>query len=239
MDFEARRTLLREYCAECERRNKHTLVHQIVEIGEYDEGILKKYLQKVRNCESECDFVIIILIRILFLLSRKVSTQIENGNTYFHDVTEMITSCLRDFPFWPPKYCDLKSKHSLDDLVFWSENHLFMTLGSAYLFFQFQSEVGQCGNDWMEVIECQLLDRYLDIHCSAVFAGGAYEVNSHVYLPYSISALLNLYDFAKDERVREKAGLIIDRIVYQLMLGTDPLLGVATFTGKLLTGGSK
>jgi hypothetical protein len=47
-----------------------------------------------------------------------------------------------------------------------------------------------------------------------------YEVNSSVYLPYTLAALFNLYDFAVDTEIKSWALQIIDRIVYHVSLCT-------------------
>jgi hypothetical protein len=70
-----------------------------------------------------------------------------------------------------------------------------------------------------KTLETKLLKIYLRAHCLKEF-NGVYEVNSSVYLPYTLSGLLNLYDFALDEEIRDMAGKIIDRVVHHVMLCT-------------------
>lgn len=240
-DYEIHRQLLKEHCKHHETKNKHTFIFQFFENRIFLQEIFNNYIQKIGKCESDCDFVIIILIRLLYLLGSDKPSFVKSEESRIEEVSKQelmdrICNCLAQFPFWPPKYNTDSAAHqsNLNDLVFWSENHLFMTLGSAYLLYQFQAERSQRGDEWHQEIECRLLEKYLDVHCDPLFPGGTYEVNSHVYLPYSLSALLNLYDFAKDDSVRLRAEKIIDRISYQLMLGTDPALGIATFTGKFV-----
>lgn len=80
-------------------------------------------------------------------------------------------------------------------------------------------------------LESRLLFRYLSAHCSSLFHG-LYEVNSHVYLPYSISALLNLYDFAVDTNIKQFAHQMIDMAVHQVLLCTTPTNSVF-YAGEL------
>lgn len=144
-----------------------------------------------------------------------------------------ILDTLKQFPFWP----SAENYRSMKDMVFWSENHLFMTLGSAYLYYQYQSHF--CGDSsgltsQDKIQQCRiesLLIIYLRAH---EHFSGIYEAGSHIYLPYSIAALLNLSDFAISPEISMMAENIVNRIVYYLMLGTDPWKGVANLTGKFL-----
>lgn len=52
-------------------------------------------------------------------------------------------------------------------------------------------------------------------HC---FLEGVYEVLSHVYLPYTMAALFNLYDLSCDPEIRQLAKNLIDIIVHQILL---------------------
>jgi hypothetical protein len=95
-------------------------------------------------------------------------------------------------------------------------------------------ESGDKSFKFEENAECKYLLQYLDVHLHALFGKGVYEVLSHVYLPLTLSALLNLYDFAENETLKKKAEELVDRIVYLVMLCSDPLSGIATFTGTCL-----
>lgn len=66
-------------------------------------------------------------------------------------------------------------------------------------------------------LEDRLLRSFLKAHVSFK---GIYEVLSHVYLPYTLSALFNLIDFSEDEEISTLAAVLADIIVEQLMLCT-------------------
>lgn len=68
-----------------------------------------------------------------------------------------------------------------------------------------------------EDLEEALLHSYLHAH---IRFDAIFEVNSHVYLPYSISALMNLYDFSSDQAIKSMARKVIDIIVKQVLLCT-------------------
>jgi hypothetical protein len=158
-----------------------------------------------------------------------------------------ILKTLASFPFWPT----MENAGTMNSIVFWSENHLFMTLGSAYLYHQYldhfleDADKGDEGSStavgrepskqdkeyhYKRRIEALLLI-YLRAH---EHFSGVYEVGSHVYLPYSLAGLLNLYDFAIDPEISKMAENIIHRLVFHLMLGTDPWKGIANLTGTCL-----
>lgn len=63
--------------------------------------------------------------------------------------------------------------------------------------------------------EEHLLLVYLCAHCTFK---GMYEVNSCVYLPYSMSSLLNLLEFSKVQIIRDKALFLLDKILASVLL---------------------
>jgi hypothetical protein len=78
---------------------------------------------------------------------------------------------------------------------------------------------------WQE----KLLRSYLQ---SKLSQGGVYECLSHVYLPYTLSALLNLVDFSDCEKIRSQARQLADLIVRQLLLVTTVGNGICTFSAS-------
>lgn len=205
------------HSAVAEDRGKHSLVLQAVK-GTILQEPLDGALNRVDKRQGESDFQIIALVRILYLGDDTIPE--------IYNTKVRIVSSLDKFPFWPtgdPKQA------CMDKIIFWSENHLIMTLGSCYLFRQYQlnpdaknsNEATKNGilQELNSKLESKLLKVYLRAHCLEVFHG-VYEVNSTVYLPYSLSGLLNLYDFALDEEVKSLAKQIIDRIVYHVLLCT-------------------
>ena len=76
--------------------------------------------------------------------------------------------------------------------------------------------------------EEHLLLVYLQAHVSF---GGMYEVMSHVYIPYTVSALLNLIDFSSNALIVEAARTVCNNVVKLLLLGTTDA-GVANLTAN-------
>ena len=183
-----------------------------------------------------------------------IITNIDEQHPEIDALCDDIVEALRIFPFWPST--DKGMNSNMDDLVFWSENHLFMTLGSAFLFYQYMRlicppnlEESNFGTgegvdarhtrlrgviDRTEDNDCKAFNRYrellivyLKIHTTM---NGFFEVNSPVYIPYSIAALWNLYDFSYDEEVRNAAKCVVDRMISQVMFTTDPLTGIVNLS---------
>ena len=164
---------------------------------------------------------------------------------------------LADFPFWPAAGRQQTSVFP-PQMVFWSENHSLMLLSSKYLFEQWRmqqksklsasSSSGGASSSIPDVFckgnaelcekldnlhETVLLMSYLEAHCSTLFNnGGVFEVLSHVYLPYTLTALWNMFDFSCSTRMRELAKTLIDSIVTQLLTCTTLSNGVCTLSAS-------
>lgn len=206
--------------------NKHSIVHQALRLDYVNKSMIDDYIKRIDNHEGECDFCMIGLLRFYYLT--------HDMDSYFHkNANNKIIKCLKNFPYWPTEQqLAKKSSANMDEIVFWSENHLLMTLGTCYLVNQVRVKENEITKSEMdEMIETQLLLKYLTIHCHERFPG-MYEVNSHVYFPYSMSGLLNLYDFAEDPRVKEMSENIIDRALPHLLLTTDPITGIANLSAS-------
>ncbi len=91
--------------------------------------------------------------------------------------------------------------------VYWSENHITMWLSSAWLLKE------KYGIDRDSELRKKLL------HCLDLkIRYGYYEFFSSVYLPYTLSGLLNLVDFAQDEEIKQKATVAADRLLRDILL---------------------
>jgi hypothetical protein len=222
--YESRRLQLSDYLETTRPTEKHAILYKVCSgRGTADFSIFESNLKAVINKDGESDFQFQPLIRILYL---QLNESLEKEA--IKELQNKIIHAFEEFPFWP-----IPGIRNMDKICFWSENHLFMTLSGAYLYYQYLNlHDHQPRHDWeYQHIECQMLEKYLIGHLHHQFQG-MYETNSHVYLPYSMIALLNLYDFAMNMEIKCKAEQILDRIVYQLMLGTDLLNGIGNLTGK-------
>jgi hypothetical protein len=191
----------------------------------------------------------LFLIRFLYL-----SEDNELSNGCIQDSKNRIVNTLQSFPFWPKD--STYRNVQFDDIVFWSENHLLMTLSSCFLLRQyvnnpvtrisfpyvglFESEgvgddmVDEDANDMEGAdLETRLLQTYLDAHCLPEFSG-MYEAGSAVYLPFSMCALLNIRDFSHVRSLRQRAIRLLHIISHHIALLTPSLLGICNIAGHFL-----
>lgn len=158
---------------------------------------------------------------------------------------QRICIALDQFPFWPERTSKGEANGKrMKDLVFWTEHHILLLLSSAYLFCQYMAHLpdsqgdGNASGYKHRLFRYRvLLRRYLDAYSRARDgerspSTACFEVNSHVYLSFSIAALINLVDLARDRDIRESARKVLDGMVFLVMLCTDPLTGTANLCGK-------
>lgn len=207
-------------------RDKNTFCTHAFINGDLNVDYLNKALGLISKCDGNSDFSMLSLIRLLFLDETKFS---DNAQFDIRSAKERICQTLNSFPFWPAS--DEAPRKDINDIVFWSENHLFMTLSSAYLFYQYHYHSLQRYPDNYAPFVDEVFIKYLELHLHDKF-DGVYEANSHVYLPYTLSALFNLFDYAEERSIRNMAEALIDKILYHIMLCTDPLHGVANLSAS-------
>jgi hypothetical protein len=91
--------------------------------------------------------------------------------------------------------------------VYWSENHIIMWTSSAYLL---EQKYGVIVNPDAK----QLVEHWLDLKINY----GFYEYFSSVYFPFTLSAVLNLVDFAEDPVIQQKAVLVANRLLKEVLM---------------------
>lgn len=103
------------------------------------------------------------------------------------------------FPFWFGPDTNRLSQ------VFWTENHMLAVLTSKYLLKRLAK--GQTPEG--------LHEKLMSLLALKARAGMA-EFMSAVYLPYSLGALLNLYDFAEDAQMKQYCEDIVHKVALQV-----------------------
>lgn len=99
---------------------------------------------------------------------------------------------------------------SEDWLVHYTENHMSQWMSSEYLLRQ---KYGWEVSDDLDKRLKHFL--FMKVHY------GYYEFFSSVYLPYTLSGLLNLVDFAEDEEIRMMASLAAERLLKEILMVTN------------------
>lgn len=132
---------------------------------------LDEILEELPKIEV-ADFRIVKLVRLM---------------QYTSEFDDKILPVLRQIPFW------LTSGEKLR--CYWSENHMIMWTGSAWL-------MKEKDSSWpVDTYLRQRLVTYLDLKIQY----GFYEFFSNNYFRFTLSGLLNLADFAQDHEIQTKA----------------------------------
>jgi hypothetical protein len=144
----------------------------ILNIENFNRELFDKFigsLNREKSNGSINDFYVILLIRILYLLKR-------DNQQMFTYVYNQSTNFFNEIKFW------LTPSEKIN--CYWSENHIICYLSSWYLWDQLNTNT----ND-----ECL---KMLKTYIASKEKYHLFEFLSPVYNPYTLSALLNLYDFS-------------------------------------------
>lgn len=242
---------------------KYTYVSAHIMCGMHlNTSCIEDALRNLHARKQDCDMGAGQLVRLLYL-----STQQPDGETQqakspqqqeLADIQSKIRQALLDFPWWPSTPTRFNTGSGTQNLVFWSENHIFMSLGAAHLARQHSamerakaralagSGSAEEKHPWKQffeeelggviaaaegaALEEKLLRHYCAVRTRADFTG-IYETCSHVYVPYTLSALWNLYDFSEDQSLRASASIILDNVITAILMTTDAS-GCCTLTAS-------
>ncbi len=167
---------------------------------------LKHYNDEILKTKDNSDFDLIFFIRLLYLLNN-------NNHTSYETVFLTISDLFKEERFWLTK--NEKAK------CYWSENHMICYLSSWYLWNQLNNKSDtQC---------TLLLTTYLETKAKY----GFYEAYSQVYNMYTLSALLNIYDFINDTTLKNIALQSINTLCKQFL--EVNLLNGSTFCASTRT----
>ncbi len=115
-----------------------------------------------------------------------------------------ILPVLEDIPFWLNEGDTTRT--------YWSENHMIMWTSSEWLLHERYG--------WpIDNSVYQRLIHYLELKLEY----GFYEFFSSVYFPYTLSGLLNLYEFAEDPMVKDLAKQVAQRLLKDILKPTTDL----------------
>lgn len=138
--------------------------------------------------KKDNDFEMLILIRILYFINKN---NLENNEIIHNTLIELF----KEQEFWLKK----NEIHS----CFWSENHMICYLSSWYLWNQYNNTTNDICN--------KLLNTFLDVKIKYMY----YEFFSQVYNMYTLSALLNIYDFTNNIEIKNKTKQCIEILIQQ------------------------
>jgi hypothetical protein len=154
-----------------------------------DERPLKELMDQVGPGRPNSDFAIVVLLRILFFVSK-------TNMTDYYD--KLILPALQSEHYWYSTEDGVVNDDTMN-----SENHMILWMSSAWLLQE------KYGWDLKDATLQQRLHHYLNLKIKY----GFYEFLSITYLPYSFNGLLNLVDFCRDQDIKNLASQAIRRLV--------------------------
>ncbi len=181
------------------------------------EGHLFQSLNFINERNDCSDFVVHSILRLLYQFDPHRQQPPPNGkqlqleNPPTPELLDAAKETLLHFKYWP-------DEPNIDSMCYWTENHYILYSSAAYLVGQLYPEAtfansGETGQEKMARHRPRIL-RWLDMR----FKTGFNEWLSHVYYDEDLAALLSLHDFCKDEEIRQKATMVIDLLLLDMVL---------------------
>jgi hypothetical protein len=206
--FEERRALYLDYCVSNSRGGRDGIFSQIafLEKGSpLNDSILKQSIDFIYSGRDCNDFTVGGLLRILY--------RYKSPSLVTEDQRLKIEKCLLDFNYW---WTEDLTKNAR---CYWTENHEIIFHSDELLAGQmFRNETfidGKTGQEHMDHA-LNLIIKWMEWRINFGFS----EWLSHAYFEEDLMAILNLYDFAEDQAIKAKAGLLIDVLMYEMALNS-------------------
>ena len=219
--YEERKDLFLEYCvAYGEKQQRIGIFTQICRLltnRTPEEELVQDAIDKIRSNWDCNDFSLNGLLRLAYMEKEKPVLSA--------DMTQKVEACILDFKYW---WNDARQDTTYR--CYHTENHqaLYHTAellaGQLYKDRTFTS--GLTGIEHIQHAE-HLLKRWLDFR----FRFGFSEWNSSYY-EVEILVLLNLYDYAENTEIKEKARMVMDLLLYDMALGNFHGI-LATTSGRI------
>ena len=173
-----------------DNKNEYSIPLKIYNNENVTQNALDKLYNLYINEKSEnkdTDFSLLLIIRVLYLSA--------NNKTQQADIYNKIKVLFADEKFWLNK--------NEENKCYWSENHMLCYLSSWYLWNQYNNS---------KDARCELLVKtWLSAKAKYFF----YECFSQVYNMYTLSALLNIYDFSSDIEIKKMSNECIKILLKQ------------------------
>ncbi len=171
--------------------------------GPLDLEVFEFYLDKLNKRLDTSDFQVSALVRMLY--------QYGDSPLWEGDLKQRVIRTLLDFKYWI-------DEPGTDEMVYWSENHQILFHSSAYLMGQmFPDQVftnsGLTGRQLMLKHET-MLERWLQLRATLGFS----EWHSNNYYEEDLGPLLNLVDFAEDQRMAHNAEGVAQLLLLDIAL---------------------
>lgn len=203
--YRARQAEYLDYCFQGNAPGKGGLYGQICRMargGEVDLEPIRKAAEKVARREDTSDFSVAAFVRMLYLDRETHSLPL--------NVRALIEESVVNFKYW-------LDEPGEDKMAYWSENHQALFHSSELLAGQLWPDrifpnAGMTGRDHLRHAESRM-ERWLDFRGRFGFS----EWHSNVYFNEDIPPLVNLVDFAENDRIRVKAAIVLDLLAFDLL----------------------
>lgn len=169
-----------------------------------NEKLVREAIDVVYENKDCNDFSVGGLVRIYYLNKER--------NQLSAQLLKEIEACLLSFKYWwdePIRDENYRCYHTENHQGLYHSDELLA--GQLFKEKQFKNQKnGQYHIDHASL----LINRWLDFRCKFGFS----EWLSNTYYDVELMLLSNLYDFAEDKTIREKAGVLIDLLMYDMAL---------------------
>ncbi|MBI1932226.1 MAG: hypothetical protein HYS24_06785 [Ignavibacteriales bacterium] len=160
---------------------------------------LNTTLDYISNQYDVADFKLNSLVRLLYKYHENIPRH----------VLLKIEQTIFNFRYW-------MDEPGENGMCYWSENHQILFSSSEYLLGQMYPDKvfnndKKTGSEHMLKARKRILD-WLEMKWKFGFS----EFYSNVYYNETIAGVINLIDFAKDEKISKKASIIMDLIMYDI-----------------------
>lgn len=182
--------------------------------GTPHEGIFHAALDFIDDRKDCADFVLHGILWMLYQFAPAFAETDRSVLTGFNDsLYSRVKQTVLNFKYFP-------DEPGIDSMCTWTENHYILFSSAAYLAGQYYPDEvfinsGETGRQKMARNRPRIL-RWLDLR----FRTGFSEWLSHVYYDEDLTALLSLYDFAKDDEIRSKAEMVLDLLLLDMALNS-------------------
>jgi hypothetical protein len=228
-DYEARRAEYLRRCVEDSSLGSEGLFTQIARLeldrGPLDVEVIRASLEKVTARRDTSDFDVAGLLRMVW--------QYRDHPLLGPELAGEIERTLLDFKYWI-------DEPGVDSMCYWSENHQILFASAEYLLGAlYPDEVftnsGMTGAEHRDKgrvrVEEWLRHRYYH---------GFSEWHSNVYYNEDLPAVINLVDFAPDERIARRAAMVLDILLFDIAVNQHRgVFGVShgrSYTRNVLSG---
>jgi hypothetical protein len=206
--YEERRALYLDYCVSNSRDGREGIFSEIARLEKglpLNDIILKQSIDFIYSNRDCNDFTAGGLLRILYKYNNPLLVTKEQ--------VKNIEQCLLNFNYW------FTEDNTKNGRCFWTENHQIIFHTDELLAGQMlRNQIFRDGKNGQAHMDhaLMLIKKWMEWREQFGFS----EWLSNTYFEEDMMALLNLFDFAEDPVIRNKAGKLVDVLMYEMALNS-------------------